>query len=259
MDEFVDYHIHSKYSDGELLPQEIINYMRGRRARCISITDHNTIKGYSNKLDLSGIRLISGVEADVNFGHRVQLLCYDFDINDQRINERFDYIQLQRNRNSINLIKKMNKVGINVENDSDIYEYINDFDRICKIIKESGFGDSVTEVKNKYFLPGGAFYFDIPVLDTHECIQMFQNAGGKVVLAHPGRISYDMEVIDPIVQKLLEYGLDGIECYHPDHDDRFTKKIVKLTKDNKLLITGGSDMHARKTDYYVNEKNVYLF
>lgn len=259
MYDYVDFHIHSKHSDGVLSPQEIILYMKNKGIGCISITDHNTINGHFETLDLNGMQLISGVEVDVDFGCGVQLLCYNFDIDDTKINESLAYIQLQRKRNSINLIKKLLKMGICIEYDDDIYECINDFDNICAIIKENGFGNSVAEVKERFFVPGGDLYFDMPTLDTYECIKMFQRAGGKVILAHPGRISKNIKKIESIVCKLMEYGIDGIECYHPDHNIKFIKEIVALAQTNSLIITGGSDMHDKEVDYYVNKKNIHMF
>ena len=57
----------------------------------------------------------------------------------------------------------------------------------------------------------------------------------------------------------MEYGIDGIECYHPDHNIKFIKEIVALAQTNSLIITGGSDMHDKEVDYYVNKKNIRMF
>lgn len=39
-------------------------------------------------------------------------------------------------------------------------------------------------------------------------------------------------------------GFDGIEAYHHNQDENFSKEIIKVAKENNLFITGGSDYHG---------------
>lgn len=259
MGEYVDYHIHSKFSDGKLGLDQIVKYMISKNVSIISITDHNTIKAYHNEENDYDIKIISGVEVDVNFGFGVQLLCYDFDIHDEAINKKLDYIHSQRMINCVRLIKKMRLIGIDINVHDNFYDNIHDFDYICKCILNHGIGNSIDEVKEKYFVPGAELYYDIPVVDTKECIKMFKKAGGKVVLAHPGRISEDINVIIAVINELIGLGLDGIECYHPDHSESLTKYLEAIARNNNMIITGGSDMHGINTNYNLKKDKVHCF
>lgn len=259
MGEYVDYHIHSKFSDGKLGVNEIVEYMISKNVSSISITDHNTIKAYHDEKKDYDITIISGVEVDVNFGFGVQLLCYAFDVHDEVINKELDYIHSQRMLNCVRIIKKMKLIGIDINMHDNFYENIHDFDYICKYILDHGIGKSIDEIKKKYFVPGAELYYDIPVVDTKECIKMFKKAGGKVVLAHPGRISDDINVIKNVINKLIELGLDGIECYHPDNSASLTKCLEAIASSNNMIITGGSDMHGVNTNYNLEKNKVYCF
>lgn len=47
-----DLHIHTTYSDGKISPSEVINLAVSKGLKAISITDHDTIKGYLKGIEL---------------------------------------------------------------------------------------------------------------------------------------------------------------------------------------------------------------
>ncbi len=79
-------------------------------------------------------------------------------------------------------------------------------------------------------------------------IEAIHNAGGIAVLAHP--CCYWCISLDRFVQKLVSYGLDGIEVYYPYN--RLTrvvkfhsrKTVLKLAEKYNLIKTGGEDCHT---------------
>lgn len=85
--------------------------------------------------------------------------------------------------------------------------------------------------------------------DIKKLIQAIHNAGGIAVLAHPA-CCWALN-LEKFVQKLISYGLDGIETYYPYPRHR---KIIKFhsAKDVKviaerynLIKTGGTDCHKK--------------
>ena len=66
-EKFIDMHMHTTYSDGELTPDELINLAIENNIAVMSITDHNTIDGMKqvdrNKeyIRKSGIEIINGI------------------------------------------------------------------------------------------------------------------------------------------------------------------------------------------------------
>ncbi len=79
-------------------------------------------------------------------------------------------------------------------------------------------------------------------------IEAIHNAGGIAVLAHPAccwAVS-----MDKFLQKLISFGLDGIEVYYPYKRHRgiikfhTTKTIEKLADKYGLIKTGGTDLHG---------------
>lgn len=75
-----DFHIHSTESDGELRPDEIVILAKERKVDIIAITDHNTIAGNKQAINVGkiyGVKVIPGIELSTRYkGNRVHILGY---------------------------------------------------------------------------------------------------------------------------------------------------------------------------------------
>ena len=82
---------------------------------------------------------------------------------------------------------------------------------------------------------------DFPLPD--EVIATARNAGGVVILAHPGAYFYnglDTQCLD----QLVEMGVAGLECHTCHHSPAQTEALLAYSRSRNLLITGGSDCHG---------------
>ena len=75
-----DFHIHSTYSDGSLMPSQIINLAKKRDMDIISITDHNNTDGIDEAIiegKKNNVAVIPGVELSTRYNEcRVHVLGY---------------------------------------------------------------------------------------------------------------------------------------------------------------------------------------
>jgi len=90
------------------------------------------------------------------------------------------------------------------------------------------------------------------------CLKPFFNKFPMVkVLAHPAAGSFPgpgnySEVLPPVetvlrlLPEFLKLGLDGLEVFYPGHTPELINNLIKISNDNKLLVTGGSDFHDIK-------------
>jgi predicted metal-dependent phosphoesterase TrpH len=88
---------------------------------------------------------------------------------------------------------------------------------------------------------------------SEEVIRLIHAAGGLAVLAHPMEQRHLEETYNqfterlyPILNRMREYGIDGIECYHPSADEVQAEVLREYTEAHGLVVTAGSDFH---TDY----------
>lgn len=267
MSKLVDMHIHSYYSDGTMSPKEILDTAISKNVRVIAITDHDVLEGSIELLELSkdyeDIKCISGVEIDaLEQGIYFHILGYNIDL----VNEEFQNFIIE-NRNhlekvNIKLIGKMEKDY----EDISVKDYMNfTYDRklggwkALHYFMEKGLTHSLLDgfsIYRKY----EHTYSCVAFPDMGTVCQLIHNAGGKAILAHPGRVlkGSDVDVFSHEVKRFLPFGLDGIECYYPTHSKEITDACLAICKDNKLLITCGSDCHGEFEDTQIGENQVAL-
>ena len=91
-----DLHIHSCYSDGLYTPLQIIQLAIEKGIRAISISDHDTVQGVEETLDLASqmdIMAIPATEISTIVGNReVHILGYHFDWRNAQLNKRLDWL-----------------------------------------------------------------------------------------------------------------------------------------------------------------------
>ena len=83
-----------------------------------------------------------------------------------------------------------------------------------------------------------------PVYETVDTIlNLIQECRGVAVLAHPS-VYHSM----PLARELIAAGrLDGVEIDHPRNTPEDKTELLRLAKENGLLITGGTDYHGIHT------------
>ena len=77
-----------------------------------------------------------------------------------------------------------------------------------------------------------------------KCISLIHEAGGRSVLAHPKDIGLPDWRLEPLLKKMIGYGLWGLEAYHPSQAG-FEKKYLDMAKRMGLFCTAGSDHHNK--------------
>lgn len=115
----VNLHIHSQYSDGEASFISIENQAANiKKYKLYSITDHNTIQGYIDNPDTTAI---PGVEFDVWYKYIfLHLLAYGIDVNNKDMQKFYakdkrgtemDIVRFFARRNLADLINSIHKAG----------------------------------------------------------------------------------------------------------------------------------------------------
>ena len=94
-------HVHSHHSDGKNTVAEIVEAARREKLDFISLTDHNTVSGFSSIPNDEGLLVIRGMELTTYYGHALTLGLSSF-INwhskgkSRNINEIIDEVHAQR-------------------------------------------------------------------------------------------------------------------------------------------------------------------
>ncbi|MBO8170497.1 MAG: PHP domain-containing protein [Bacillaceae bacterium] len=246
----VDLHSHTTASDGTYTPEMNFKRAKARGLAALGITDHDTVAGLADARNFAretGVELVPGIEiSTLHQGQDVHVLGYYVDDQDVAFLERLKELRETRNRRNEMMIEKLNQLGIEITI-GDVYARKKKENgnvgrpHIAEVLMDRGIVSSMEEAFEKYLGKEGKAYVNPPRISPEEAIDLIKSAGGAVVLAHPGLYGDD-----EMVQNLIDYGLDGIEVYHPDHHDDEEKKYLKMAEQSGLIVTAGSDFHGER-------------
>ncbi|HOK40472.1 MAG TPA: PHP domain-containing protein [bacterium] len=240
----VDFHLHSYYSDGSFSPEEIVSIAKTNNYKIISITDHDTLDAYKNGLlkKVDGIQIISGIEMSADLdGKEYHILGYNLNINDEKLLNILTKIKEARKNRVIEIIKKLNEIGIKIKLSDLKYNSNSTLGRfhIAKSLVELRYANETQEVFAKYLNINKPCYVPHYSISPFDIIKLLKNNGAIIIWAHPF-FSND----NNIIKEFVKIGLDGIETYHIQHNEETKRYYSELAKKYNLLETGGSDWHG---------------
>lgn len=246
---YSDLHIHSSFSDGKLLPEQIINIAIEKKLKYIAITDHDTIESQyiveENKFP-DKINVIPGLEISTEYMHReIHLLGYFIDIKNNELKQNLNKVKVSRIERAKEIIDRLNELDINIEFKEISKTSSIGRPHIAKLIVEKGFANNTKEAFQLYLIQGKPGYAERYKIDYKKALKLINDSGGIAVLAHPGEI-YKGLAIERIIKEFKVYGLKGIEVFHPSHSSIQINDFYNLAKKYSLAITGGSDCHGFK-------------
>lgn len=250
----IDMHTHTKYSDGELTPDELIIRAKNKGLSTIAITDHDTLMGVQNitvNYEKEEIQVIKGIEMSATVPEgRMHILGYDIDVNNEKLNEKtqeLHNLSLYSVAGVICQLKKDYNITFPTEDILEILNRKSNIGRpdIAKLLIKYGYVSTVNEAFDIYLNEAYKRYNKVTKgLPMEECISLIKEAGGLSVLAHPITLKKSPEELDGLVGQLVELGLDGIEVYHSDHLEENVAQYLKIAEKYNLLISAGSDYHG---------------
>lgn len=261
----IDLHIHTKMSDGELTPKEVIDKAIENKVKVISIADHDTIEAYTEEFiqyaENKGIKLIKGVEISTKINKcGIHVLGYNIDVENEKFKESLYKIRNARHEYLYKVSEKLEKLGY----------YINteELDKIDAVTKAHIALDIIKSSKNKQkfldefgHIPGkGEFietvmnencpaYVKKETVTPQKAAEIIRQANGKVILAHPVAYEHEDGLNEEDILKIVkDMNPDGIESnyiYIDKDNNEFDEceKWNRFAKNNNLFVTVGTDFH----------------
>lgn len=263
----IDLHMHTCFSDGEFIPEEVIDRAIRNNVEVISISDHNSVKAIERALNYSkgkNINVIPGIEIDCTFKNiDLHLLGYNIDYKEKGFYELEESIFNQEIAASKEKIKKIKEyTGLNLSEDEVLRRSPNgvvtgeliaeifledDENRKSPILKPYQEGGDRSDMPYvnfywDYFAQGKPAYVPMEFISLKEAINLIHRSGGQAVIAHPGNnLKDNLDLID----ELIKEGIDGIEVYSSYHTKDEVEYFYNKAINNNMIITCGSDFHGK--------------
>lgn len=249
-----DLHVHTRWSDGSMPVDEVVEYASRIGLSGIAITDHDSmdmIFPAKEKAKAIGIDIVDGVELsaiDSKTGRKVHLLVY-YPKKIEPLQPLFNYISDNRRAAGEKMIEQLMRrypitrrmVLRQAESSQTIYKV-----HLMRALMEMGYTLTIYgELYNELFGKGGSCISVVEYKDVFEVAKAARQSQGVVILAHP--CVYDSF---DVAERLARAGLiDGIENNYPRKRAETIPLHERLIREYSLITTGGTDYHGYYTTF----------
>ena len=248
-----DLHIHTYYSDGVFSPEKIVDTAIDVGLQAIAITDHDNVLAYDvaqkyikdNHLE-NKIEIIKGVEINTLYkNNEVHILGYFMNTEDKDFVELLKAQQqarIKQTKEIIALLAKKEGIKIKFEDIKKLVAPGGSIGRphIARAITSAGGTANVMDAYAKYIHDDSPVYVQRKTVTPFDAVEIIYDAGGVPVIAHP----HDLDIAEPLIKELMNYGLRGIEAYHRKHSPACVEYFSSMAENLGLIVTGGSDFHT---------------
>lgn len=255
-----DLHIHSFYSDGKDSPENILKHALNLGIKGFAITDHNGIrpevKQIADKARKFGIEVLEGIEITSqislkNDNLNLHILGYSSNFDIRTLNKGLKKTVAGYKARAKKIIKKCRTLGIPI-NYNRLKKQSNEF-----YISRNTIAQEIVKYRNIRFKEALKIAFveekENWFLSPFQAISLIKASGGIPVLAHSGKHTSKLleRASKSVLEKLIDYGLRGVEVFYPTHDQSETDELLDIAKNYGLVITGGTDYHGLSRPPYV--------
>ena len=248
-----DLHIHTHYSDGVFSPEKIVDTAIDVGLNAIAITDHDNVLAYNVAQDYiknnnlqNKIEVIRGIEVNTLYkNYEVHILGYLFNPENSDFQNMIKTQQAARIKQAKEILTLLNKkegIKIKFEDVKKLVAEGGSIGRphIAKAIANVGGTATVMDAYAKYIHEDSPVYVQRKTVSPQDAVEIIYDAGGIPVIAHP----HDLEIAEPLIKELMNYGLRGIEAYHRKHSPACVEYFSSMAEELGLIVTGGSDFHT---------------
>lgn len=255
-----DLHVHSNNSDGSDSVENLVKEIKKANLEIFALTDHDTIAGCIEitKYIPENIKFIPSIELTCQTGDiKCHILGFNCNPADEKLNALIQKgKELRRKKLETRLDYIKNVLHIDLTNDELNWLYSRKSvvkTHLANLLVKRKMAKTNVEAMQKYLdgIKTGNTRFSI-----EEAIDAIVTSGGIPVWAHPlggeGEKHIAHEKFMPRLEKMIAYGIKGLECYYSRYTLEEVKFLINCVNSNNLLISGGSDYHG------TNKENIQL-
>jgi hypothetical protein len=243
---FADLHLHTSFSDGTYSPEELAGHCQRVGLSVVALTDHDTVEGCARMETACrerGIEFIPASELTTELDdNELHLIGYFLDTQNSRLLTELARFQEVRQNRIREMCARLNELGIALPAEN-VFKIANcrapGRPHVGRALVQAGLCKTLDEAFDRFLKKGKPAWVPKFRISAADGIALIHQAGGLAVMAHPG-----LNRTDEVIPKLVEQGMDGLECFHSRHSTAASQHYTLLAEQHGLLITGGSDCHG---------------
>lgn len=247
----IDLHCHSTISDGLFSPQEIVALAAKSGVKVFALTDHDDVSGLQAAREAAyahNIQFINGVEISVTWKKRtIHIVGLKFDALNIDLINALAKVRIGRDERAQIMGDSLAKAGI-----QGAYEGAKAIAKkaiitrthFARFLVENAYAKDNKAVFKKYLVKGKPGFVDHQWMSLENAVSLITNAGGRAVIAHPGR--YDLGTINMLLlmHEFRSYGGAAIEVVTGSHTPPQYQQFAKIAHKFSLKSSMGSDYHG---------------
>ncbi len=243
---FADLHLHTNFSDGTFSPEELVLEAQKAGLCCIALTDHDTVEGCARAAAAAAavrMECIPALELTAEHDdNELHVLGYFVNIHHERLLSEIARFQTGRQHRIHQMVARINEMGVPLQAES-VFALANckspGRPHVARALTKAGLVRNLDEAFDRFLKKGRPAWVPKSKISALDAIELIHQAGGLAVMAHPG-----LNRTDEVIPALVEFGMDGIECFHTKHSTVMAERYLEIADKYHLLITGGSDCHG---------------
>ena len=248
-DAAIDLQVHTVYSDGTWIPEQLLDYLVTEQFGLVAITDHDRTDTVSTLQRLAmdkRLPVLVAVEMTASWrGEMTDILCYGFDPEKTNLRDLAHDVLRRQQENTREVYENLLRKGYPFPPDelTTILEKpgAQQPHALVALMISYGYGTEETPAGKILTEAGCTFATN----DVAAVVDAAHQSGAVCIVAHPGRsdgfVHYDTALLDQLRQ---EAPVDGIEVYYPKHTPEQVAVFLEYAQKHDLLISSGSDSHG---------------
>jgi len=246
-DAFVDLQLHTTYSDGIWIPEQLIDYLINEQFGLVAITDHDRLDTVAALQQLAlekHLPVLVAAEMSASWqGGVTDVLCFGFDASPNALGDLARNVLQRQQENTREVYENLLRKG---------YAFPEHPDALSTILEKPSSQqphELVTLLKSTGEQSAGKIVWEAGCTfvtnDIVAIVEASHRSGAVSLVAHPGRedgfITYDVDLLDKLRK---EAQIDGLEVHYPAHTPKQTAMFLDYAQRHDLLISSGSDSHS---------------
>lgn len=248
----VDLHSHSNQSDGILAPADVAQRAHTNKVDVWALTDHDELTGLDQARLAAhslGIKFINGVEISALYCNRIiHIVALGFTANDPNLLSALELIRTKRHERAQLINNKLATLGVDNALQGALAHVDNPrlIGRVhfAKYLLELGLCKNFQHAFDKYLGENKAAFVPMESISLEQAVNLILTAGGKAVIAHPGRYKFSRQQFSALFDTFKDLGGQAIEVVTGSHSVAQYDKYARLALKYNFEASRGSDFHA---------------